>query len=147
MTTKQLFLLPFFLLCSLLAMAQTDEPDQTGDGETSDSTAVVVSHIEIPNAFSPNGDGINDVLRIKADKTKGIVEFRAIIYNRWGQKLYEWTDLDGEWDGTYNGRKVKNGTYFVLVKAKGSDGQTHTIRRDVNVLTGYLNDENDTSNP
>ena len=143
MTSRLLLLLSFFLFGSLLANAQTDEPDQSGDGETTDSTGVVVSHIEIPNGISPNGDGRNDVLRVKADKTKGIVEFRAIVYNRWGQKIYEWTDINEGWDGTYNGKLVKQGTYFVLVKAKGSDGQTHTIRRDVNVLTGYLNDEQD----
>lgn len=124
-----LLLLP--LVCSTI-QAQTDE--------TTDTTTVV-SHIEIPNAFSPNGDGINDTFHVKADKTKGIVEFRAIIYNRWGQKIYEWTDINGGWDGTFNGSPVKQGTYFVLVKAKGSDGQTHTIKRDVNLLRGYLNDE------
>ncbi len=144
MTSRLLLLLSFFLLGSLWANAQTDEPDQSGDEETADTTGVVVSHIEIPNGISPNGDGRNDVLRVKADKTKGIVEFRAIVYNRWGQKIYEWNDINEGWDGTYNGKLVKQGTYFVLVKAKGSDGQTHTIRRDVNVLTGYLNDEQQT---
>lgn len=118
------------LVCSTL-QAQTDE--------TTDTTTVV-SHIDIPNGFSPNGDDINEILRVKSSTT-GITEFRAIIYNRWGQKLYEWTDLDGGWDGTYNGSPVKQGTYFVLIKAKGSDGQTHTIKRDVNLLRGYLNDE------
>ena len=61
----------------------------------------------------------------------------AYIFNRWGQKLYEWTDPAGEWDGTYNGKVVKDGTYFLLVKAKGADGRKYNIRKDVNVLTGY----------
>ena len=95
----------------------------------------MVSHIEIYNAFSPNGDNRNDVLRVKS--STGSVEFRAIIFNRWGQKLYEWTDINGGWDGNVNGKPAKQGTYFVLVKAKGSDGQTHTIKRDVNLLRGY----------
>lgn len=131
---KIILLLLLSLVCSTI-QAQTDDTSETAD------TTTVVSHIEIPNAFSPNGDGKNDVYRVKADKTKGIVEFRAIIYNRWGQKIYEWTDLNGGWDGTYNGTDVKQGTYFVLVKAKGSDGQTHTIKRDVNLLRGKPNDE------
>lgn len=128
-----------FILLMMLALVCTALRAQTD--ETEDDTETVVSHIEIPNAFSPNGDGKNDVYRVKADKTKGIVEFHAIIYNRWGQKIYEWTDINDGWDGTYNGTDVKQGTYFVLVKAKGSDGQTHTIKRDVNLLRGYLNDE------
>lgn len=127
---KIILLLLLSLVCSTI-QAQTDE--------TTDTTTVV-SHIDIPNAFSPNGDGINEIFRVKSTTT-GITEFRAIIYNRWGQKLYEWTDLNGGWDGTFNGSPVKQGTYFVLIKAKGSDGQTHTIKRDVNLLRGYLNDE------
>ncbi|MBQ8655708.1 MAG: gliding motility-associated C-terminal domain-containing protein [Prevotella sp.] len=139
MTQKHLFLLLAFLCFPLFVSAQTDETtDETETDPTEEqSDSIVVSHIEIYNAFSPNGDGKNDVLTVKTGKTVGIVEFRAIIFNRWGQKLYEWTDLNGGWDGTVNGRPAKQGTYFVLVKAKGSDGQTHTIRRDVNLLRGY----------
>lgn len=148
MAIKQLILLPLFMLCPLLAAAQTDtdEPqDSDTTEETTDSTTTATSYIEIPNGFSPNDDGINEVLRVT--KQANIVEFRAIIFNRWGQKLYERTDINGSWDGKYNGSLVKQGTYFVLVKAKGSDGKTHTIKRDVNILTGVLNDETSTQQP
>ena len=140
MTLKHLIAIAFLSVSPLIAQAQdvNDNDDTTETGNKTDS--VVVSSIVIPNAFSPNNDQINDKLMVKAKETVGIVEFRAIIYNRWGQKLYEWTDINDGWDGTYNGHPVKQGTYFVLVKAKGSDGQTHTIRRDVNLLRGYLND-------
>jgi gliding motility-associated-like protein len=121
----------------LFATAQIDEGDTTDPENTeTDDDVTPVSHIEIPNAFSPNDDDINDKLCVKSKTTVGIVEFRAIIFNRWGQKLYEWTDINDGWDGTYNGHPVKQGTYFVLVTAKGSDGQTHTIKRDVNLLRG-----------
>ena len=52
--------------------------------------------------------------------------------------MYEWTDPAGEWDGTFNGKPVKEGVYFVLVKAKGADGVEYNIRRDVNLLRGYI---------
>jgi gliding motility-associated-like protein len=69
---------------------------------------------------------------------KSIVEFRAIIFNRWGQKLYEWNDVAAEgWDGSYNGRQVKQGTYFVLCNAKGADGKVFKIKKDVNILRGF----------
>ena len=140
MTLKHLIAIAFLSVSPLFAQAQdvNDNDNTTETGNKTDS--VVVSSIVIPNAFSPNNDQINDKLMVKAKETVGIVEFRAIIYNRWGQKLYEWADINDGWDGTYNGHPVKQGTYFVLVKAKGSDGQTHTIRRDVNLLRGYLND-------
>ena len=67
-----------------------------------------------------------------------IVEFHAYIFNRWGQKLYEWSDPSAEgWDGRYNGKPVKEGTYFLLCKARGADGRKYDIRKDVNLLRGY----------
>ena len=62
----------------------------------------------------------------------------AYIFNRWGQKLYEWNDPAGGWDGTYKGKPVKDGVYFCLVKAKGADGKTYNIKKDVNLLRGYI---------
>jgi gliding motility-associated-like protein len=93
-------------------------------------------HIFVPNIFSPNGDGINDVYRAKSNY-QSIVEFDAYIFNRWGQKLYEWHDPAGGWDGKFNGKDVKQGVYFVLVKAKGADGRKYNIKKDVNLLRGY----------
>lgn len=94
------------------------------------------SKLEMPNAFSPNGDGINDIYRAK-NNYQSIVEFDAYIFNRWGQKIYEWHDPAGGWDGKFNGKEVKQGVYFVLVKAKGADGRKYNIKKDVNLLRGY----------
>ena len=102
---------------------------------SSDSTVVLTSTLVMPNAFSPNNDRINDVYKVKS--YQNIVEFHAYIFNRWGQKLYDWTNIEEGWDGKYRGNDVKQGTYFVLVKAKGADGQTYNIRKDVNLLRGY----------
>uniref|UniRef100_A0AB33J0C7 Gliding motility-associated C-terminal domain-containing protein n=1 Tax=Prevotella sp. GTC17259 TaxID=3236795 RepID=A0AB33J0C7_9BACT len=96
------------------------------------------SKLEMPNAFSPNGDGVNDIYKAKSGY-QSIVEFKAYIFNRWGQKLYEWDDPAEGWNGTFHGNPVKEGVYFVLVKAKGADGHTFNIRRDVNLLRGYSN--------
>lgn len=98
--------------------------------------SIAESKLEMPNAFSPNGDGINDVYKAK-EGYKSIVEFKATIFNRWGQKIYSWNDPAGGWDGTFHGKDVKQGVYFVLVKAKGADGKTYNIKRDVNLLRGY----------
>lgn len=75
--------------------------------------------------------------RRKTD-TVSLTEFHAYIFNRWGQKLYEWNDPAGGWDGTYKGKPVKDGVYFCLVKAKGVDGKTYNIKKDVNLLRGYI---------
>ena len=109
-----------------------------------DSVTIVVvvseSKLDFPNAFSPNGDGINDVYKAK-DDWKSIVKFDAWILNRWGQRIFHWTNPDEGWDGTYNGKPVKDGVYFVRVKALGADGQEYDIRRDVNLLRGLLKNE------
>ncbi len=117
------------------------------DGYDLDSTAITItiseSKLEFPNAFSPNGDGINDIYRAKPEY-KNIVSFKAIILNRWGQKLYEWHDPAGGWDGTFHGHDVKDGVYFVLVKARGADGKEYDYKRDVNLLRGYVEGTNTT---
>ena len=125
-------LLSFMTLIALSGHAQEVAGN---DSVASDSTVVLTSRLIMPNAFSPNHDLINDFYKVK--ESQNIVEFRATIFNRWGQKLYEWTNIEGGWDGTYRGQDVKQGTYFVLVKARGADGQTYNIRKDVNLLRGY----------
>lgn len=103
--------------------------------------SVAESRLEFPNAFSPNGDGINDVYKAK-EGYQSIVEFDATIFNRWGQKIYSWKDPAGGWDGKFHGKDVKQGVYFVLVKAKGADGRKFNIRKDVNLLRGYTETDN-----
>lgn len=133
MRTIKTILLSFMTMIALSAHAQDVAEN---DSVASDSTTVLTSTLVVPNAFSPNHDQINDIFKVKS--YQNIVEFHAYIFNRWGQKLYEWTNIDGGWDGTYRGNDVKQGTYFVLVKAKGADGETYNIRKDVNLLRGYI---------
>lgn len=113
----------------------------------SDMTPITVSisesKLEMPNAFSPNNDNINDYYKPKSHQS--IVEFKAVIYNRWGQKLYEWTDPDAQgWDGKFNGKDVAQGVYFCRVTAKGADGIKYDIKRDVNLLRNIV--ENSSTN-
>ncbi|MCD8289640.1 MAG: gliding motility-associated C-terminal domain-containing protein [Prevotella sp.] len=120
----------------------------TNDGDTIDYTedywltatpitvSISESKIDFPNAFSPNDDGINDVYKAK-EGYQSIVEFKAVIFNRWGQKVYEWTDPAGGWDGKIHGKDAPQGTYFVRVWATGADGRKYNIKRDVNLLRGY----------
>ena len=112
----------------------------TDTGDTLYSAPITVtileSKLEFPNAFSPNGDEWNE--EFKAKEYKSLVEFHAYIFNRGGQKLYEWTDPSEGWDGKYNGKDVKDGVYFLLVKAKGSEGHVYNIRQDINLLRGHI---------
>ncbi len=62
----------------------------------------------LPNAFSPNGDGTNEVFRVYYAGVKRLV-FR--VHNRWGEKVFESDDKDGYWDGTYKGVAAQDGVY------------------------------------
>ena len=125
------------LLGALLALFT---PPMMAQEEIGDEEGTQTSVLLMPNAFSPNGDGINDIYKPK-EGYQNIKVFHAYIYNRWGQKLFEWSDPATGWDGTYKGKPVKEGVYFCLVKAKGADGKTYQIKRDVNLLRGYTTEQ------
>ena len=112
------------------------------------------SRLVMPNAFSPNDDLKNDIYGAKGvcdpnstEHYRSIVEFHGYIFNRWGQKLFEWTDVSKGWDGKHNGTPVKEGVYFVRVIAKGADGREYNIKKDINLLRSYTEGTGTSSNP
>jgi len=76
--------------------------------------------IFIPNAFSPNNDGKNDIFRIVSQPNQDIHQFR--IVNRWGQTVFQTVSMYIGWDGSFNGKAQDPGTYFYYVKYTCSDG-------------------------
>ncbi|HVU53861.1 MAG TPA: PKD domain-containing protein [Puia sp.] len=97
--------------------------------KASDTIVVAVdcqeSHVRIPNAFTPNNDGSNDVFMIKGIS---IVK-HMVIFGRWGEKVFERNDfIAGDrascWDGTYNGQKCAPGTYVYFVEMECPSGGT-----------------------
>lgn len=72
--------------------------------------------IYIPNAFTPNGDGVNDAFFVKGE---GIRNFHLYIYNRWGEVVFETTNPKQQWDGSYAGNPVEQGVYVYQVYASG----------------------------
>ena len=126
--------------------------DIEGEGEAEPITfSLRGSSLQLYNAFSPNGDGTNDVFRVK---TQSLLSFRMKIFNRWGQEIIsgDQNTLVAEyqdnynyyvcWDGTYHGRVVEDGVYYILVEAEGSDGIKYVRRGDINVLTRSRKEEN-----
>lgn len=76
------------------------------------------SYLEVPNTFTPNGDGANDEFKVIY---KSIKEFHCWIYNRWGKLVYKWDDPAEGWDGTINGRPAAVGAYYYVIRALGTD--------------------------
>lgn len=81
---------------------------------------------DMPNVFTPNGDGVNDVFTINP---KNAVALDMVILNRWGNKVFESDDVDAVWDGRnqLNGEQCTEGTYFYQFTIVGEDGQ---VRRE-----------------
>ncbi len=103
--------------------------------KASDDVLVTVEDCEcdyyIPNAFSPNGDGLNDnfnpIIKCGSLETK----FRISIYNRWGQRIFDAQTMTKTWDGTFNGKPCDAGTYFYVIEI---DNRTTTKTRKGDLL-------------
>jgi gliding motility-associated-like protein len=87
-------------------------------------TVTVLPRVRIPNAFSPNGDGLDDTWEI--DRIAEYPNSRVIIFNRWGNKLFETTGYrrGNEWDGTIKGQPAPLGTYYYVITL--GNGKSYT---------------------
>ncbi len=77
---------------------------------------IEVESVSLPDAFTPNGDGINDVIFVKGWGIEEIHSFQ--IYNRWGELVFETNDINEGWDGTYKGELQNSDSYAYVVVAK-----------------------------
>jgi gliding motility-associated-like protein len=98
----------------------------------SDTTSVTITvedplAVSIPNIFSPNNDGKNDVFRVAGS---GIKSLQVDIFNRWGKKVASYSDATGSW----NGDDASAGVYFYIITYTGSDLQPHTVKGHVTLV-------------
>jgi gliding motility-associated-like protein len=75
--------------------------------------------VTIPNCFSPNGDGINDVWYISGACLESL---EGKIFNRWGMQVKSFSNINDEWNGKYNGENVPDGVYFYMLEIKYHSG-------------------------
>lgn len=88
-------------------------------------------NIFIPNAFSPNGDGINDQLSFHGQY---ILDFHIAIYSRWGEKVFETRNLNDTWDGRYQGNWCQPGVYTYYCHVKCEAGFENTLKGDITLI-------------
>src|SRR5690606_16510109 len=95
----------------------TDEPRQCFITPFTHSLLVLPNTtVDVPSAFTRNGDGINDVVYPAGWGIRKLIYFR--IFNRWGQMLFESNDLNVGWDGTYQGIPQNMETYMYQVEVE-----------------------------
>jgi gliding motility-associated-like protein len=88
--------------------------------------------IELPTTFTPNGDGVNDIIYVKGWGIKELESFR--IYNRWGEMVFESTDLEIGWDGYYKGILQNNDVYVYKVRATSWSDKEMSKEGHINLM-------------
>ena len=96
---------------------------------------VVQNCINVKNAFTPNGDGINDTWVVYDQafclKPGGVT---VNVFNRYGSKVFESQNYNNTWNGTYRDKPVPDGTYFGVIEFTFLNGTKKVVRTDVTVL-------------
>ena len=90
-----------------------------------------VPNVFLPNAFTPNGDGRNDVLRVR-----GVIvdEVHLIIFNRWGERIFESFDQGRGWDGSFNGEEQCTDVYGYYLEVRCFNGESYYQQGNVSLL-------------
>lgn len=102
------------------------------NGQCSATTRITIevfgtSFLIVPNVFTPNGDGKNDVFEFLS---QNITELNCVIFNRWGKQVAELTSADQTWDG----KNGSDGTYFYVLKAKGLDDVDYDLKGTITMI-------------
>jgi gliding motility-associated-like protein len=100
---------------------------------------VLPSRIFIPNAFSPNGDDVNDqfsvsTLSIFTNTQLKDLQFDLRVFNRWGQLIWETTDANKSWDGKFDGQFVESGIYVYTLYAHGFDNRRFSYKGTIMLI-------------
>jgi gliding motility-associated-like protein len=96
-------------------------------------TVLPQHQLYVPNAFTPNNDGINDYWEAFGYKQTWVY-VQAQVYDRWGEKIYESNDINFQWDGTYKGTLVQPGDYVYTFKVAFVDGYVISNKGTITVI-------------
>ena len=88
-------------------------------------------YLYIPNVFSPNDDGVNDILYVQG---QGIAEFNFVLYERWGELMFETSDQTIGWDGMFEGKRLNEAVFFYYVNALTIDDKTIKKKGNITLL-------------
>ena len=89
------------------------------------------SDLKVPNAFSPNGDGVNDEWKVAY---RSLLDFQCSIFDRQGHQVCHLTSPEQGWDGKVKGKTVDSGVFFYVIEATGTDGKKYRKSGDINIV-------------
>ena len=90
------------------------------------------SAVYVPNVFTPNNDGLNDVLKPYLIGIKSLSFFT--VYDRWGKKIFSTNSITQGWDGSFSGRRLESGTYVWVLKAEDIIGKKYDLKGKVLII-------------
>lgn len=92
-------------------------------------------YMDVPNSFTPNGDGTNDYFFPRQQLAEGVAGFHMTVFNRWGEKVFESTNPLGRgWDGKLNGKEQPVGVYIYLIDVIYKNGRTESYKGNVTMI-------------
>jgi gliding motility-associated-like protein len=110
---------------------------KTVDGcSVTDSVTIFKNcYLDIPNTFSPNGDGLNDYFLPRQLLSRGVVSYKMSVYNRWGQIIFETANIDGRgWDGRFNSAVQPQGVYVYIIDVAFRNGQKEHYTGNITLI-------------
>jgi len=123
-------------ISTIYQLTQTDGIGCSFNSEVFITVVPLCKNIYIPNAFSPNGDGQNDVLYIYAYDGASCVDGNSYlfeVYDRWGNKVFRSRDIKEGWDGTYKGEKM-DAAVFVYELIYSSEGRLYNLKGNISLI-------------
>lgn len=115
-------------ICYMLVAADTFKCTDTAQKCVVVKSGVTGSVVEVPNAFSPNGDGLNDEFKLRGYN----IQLNSFsVFNRYGQRVFFTTDKSVGWDGRYNGNSCDLDTYFYMVKYEDQHNNKELLKGSV----------------
>jgi|GEM_PF-494699 len=104
-------------------------------------TGYVVIHLQdmyndvlMPNVFSPNGDGLNDIFRPVFRTERGYALSSFSVFNRWGERVYYDSGNNAGWDGTFSGKHCDIGVYFYDIEVRFLDGEIKRLKGEIHLV-------------
>jgi gliding motility-associated-like protein len=92
-------------------------------------------YVDMPNSFTPNGDGVNDYFFPRQFLSEGVAGFKMAVFNRWGQKVFETENADGRgWDGRFNSKEQPAGVYIYQIAVIMKNTRTEEYTGNVTLL-------------
>ena len=105
-------------------------PSGCRDSLTKSINLYLTNSVTAPNAFTPNGDGVNDRW-LPEGVWEGATDYRLRIWNRWGEMIFTTRDFDGSWDGTFEGSNSPGGGYLWDLTYRNSQGDVEALKGGV----------------